>query len=45
MIDPPTRDFLDEFIRRTAVRERAEIVALAILQRRGQQLRSQPPAG
>lgn len=32
MIDRPVQDFLDEFIRRTAVREQAEIVALAILQ-------------
>lgn len=31
MIDPATRDFLDEFVRRTAAQERAEIVALAIL--------------
>ena len=32
MINGPTRDFLDEFLRRTAVRERAEVVAVAILQ-------------
>ena len=32
MIDAPTRDFLGDFLRRTAVRERAEIVAIAILQ-------------
>lgn len=32
MIDRPTRDFLDAFIRSTAIRERAEIVAVAILQ-------------
>ena len=31
MIDAATRDFLEEFFRRTATRERAEIVALAIL--------------
>ena len=32
MIDAATRDFLGNFLRRTAVRERAEIVAIAILQ-------------
>jgi len=32
MIDGATRDFLSDFLRRTAVRERAEIVAVAILQ-------------
>src|SRR2546429_9629185 len=31
MIDPPTRDFLDAYFRRTAAREHADIVALAIL--------------
>ncbi|HEX9283244.1 MAG TPA: IS200/IS605 family transposase [Gemmatimonadales bacterium] len=31
MIDVPTRDFLDEYFRRTAAREHADIVALAIL--------------
>lgn len=31
MIDPPTRDFLDEYFHRTAAREHADIVALAIL--------------
>ena len=31
MIDAPTRAFLDEFLRRTAIRERVEIVELAIL--------------
>ncbi len=31
MIDPPTRDFLDEYFRRTAAREHADVVALAIL--------------
>jgi putative transposase len=31
MIDPPTRAFLDEFIRRTAIRERVEVIELAIL--------------
>jgi REP element-mobilizing transposase RayT len=32
MIDGVTRDFLNDFLRRTAIRERAEIVAIAILQ-------------
>jgi len=32
MIDGVTRDFLGDFLRRTAVRERAEVVAIAILQ-------------
>ncbi len=31
MIDPPTRDFLDEYFRRMAAREHADLVALAIL--------------
>jgi REP element-mobilizing transposase RayT len=31
MIDAATRTFLDEFFRRTAARERADIVALSIL--------------
>ena len=31
MIDPPTRDFLDEYLRRAAAREHADVVALAIL--------------
>src|SRR5437867_12486268 len=31
MIDSPTRDFLDDYFRRTAAREHADIVALAIL--------------
>ncbi len=31
MIDAPTRAFLDEFIRRTAIRERVEVIELAIL--------------
>lgn len=31
MIDAPTRAFLDEFIRRTANRERVEVIELAIL--------------
>ena len=31
MIDAATRDFLSEFYRRTAAREKADIVALAIL--------------
>ena len=31
MIDALTRSFLDEFLRRTALRERVEIVELAIL--------------
>ena len=31
MIDPPTRDFLNEYFRRTAAREHADVVALAIL--------------
>ena len=31
MIDSPTRDFLDQFFRRTAVREHVEVVELAIL--------------
>jgi len=31
MIDAPTRAFLDEFIRRTAVKERVEVMELAIL--------------
>ena len=31
MIDAPTRAFLDEFLRRAAIRERVEIVELAIL--------------
>ena len=31
MIDPPTRDFLDAYFRRTAAREHADVVALAIL--------------
>lgn len=32
MINGPTRDFLDEFFRRTAVQEKAEVTDLAILQ-------------
>ena len=32
MIDHPTRDFLDGFFRRTAIRERVTIVAMAFLQ-------------
>ena len=32
MIDGATRDFLSDFLRRTALRERAEIVAVSILQ-------------
>src|SRR3989442_13757823 len=32
MIDSPTRDFLHEYFRRTAAREHADIIALAILQ-------------
>lgn len=32
MIDGPTRDFLNDFLRRTAIRERAEVVAIAVLQ-------------
>jgi len=31
MIDSPTRDFLDQYFRRTASREHADVVALAIL--------------
>src|SRR2546427_9418229 len=31
MIDSPTRDFLDDYFRRTAAREHADVVALAIL--------------
>lgn len=31
MIDGPTRAFLDEFLRRTAIRERVEVLELAIL--------------
>ncbi len=31
MIDPPTRDFLNEYFRRMAAREQADVVALAIL--------------
>ncbi len=31
MIDAPTRAFLDDFLRRTAIKERVEIVELAIL--------------
>jgi REP element-mobilizing transposase RayT len=31
MIDAATRAFLDEFIRRTAIRERVEVIELAIL--------------
>jgi REP element-mobilizing transposase RayT len=32
MIDGATRDFLSDFLRRTAIRERTEVVAIAILQ-------------
>ena len=32
MIDGATRDFLGDFLHRTAIRERTEIVAVAILQ-------------
>ena len=32
MIDRTTQDFLNDFLRRTAVREHAEVVAIAILQ-------------
>jgi len=32
MIDSATRDFLDQYLRRTAAREHANVVALAILQ-------------
>jgi len=31
MIDAPTRGFLDGFLRRTAIRERVEVIELAIL--------------
>ena len=31
MIDAPTRAFLEEFLRRTAIRERVEVIELAIL--------------
>ena len=31
MIDPPTRAFLDEFLRRSAIKEHVEVIALAIL--------------
>ena len=31
MIDAPTRVFLDEFLRRTAIKERVEVIELAIL--------------
>src|SRR3989454_8732185 len=31
MIDSPTRDFLDDYFRRTAAREHADVVAPAIL--------------
>ena len=31
MIDPPTRVFLDEFLRRSAIKERVEVIELAIL--------------
>ncbi|PYO66236.1 MAG: IS200/IS605 family transposase [Gemmatimonadetes bacterium] len=31
MIDRPTRDFLEQYFRRTAARERADVVTLAIL--------------
>jgi len=31
MIDAPTREFLEGFLKRTAVRERVEVVALSIL--------------
>ena len=31
MIDPVTRDFLSDYFRRTAIRERVDIVVLAIL--------------
>jgi len=31
MIDAPTRDFLDQFLRRTTIREGAELIELAIL--------------
>ena len=32
MIDAPTRDYLDAFLRRTAIREGAEIIEVAMLQ-------------
>src|SRR5437870_7989540 len=35
MIDSPTRDFLDDYFRRTAAREHADVVALAILRTHG----------
>lgn len=31
MIDAPTRDFLDQFIKRTTIREGAELIEIAIL--------------
>ena len=31
MIDPPTRAFLDEFLRRSAIKERVEVIELVIL--------------
>jgi REP element-mobilizing transposase RayT len=31
MIDPPTRAFLEEFLRRSAIKERVEVIELAIL--------------
>jgi len=31
MIDPPTRAFLDEFFRRTAIKERVNVIELAVL--------------
>jgi REP element-mobilizing transposase RayT len=30
-VDPPTRAFLDEFLRRSAIKERVEVIELAIL--------------
>ena len=32
MIDAATRDFLDDYLRRTAVREKTQVIAAAILQ-------------
>jgi len=32
MVDRATRDFLDEFFRRTIIQERVQLIALAILQ-------------
>lgn len=44
MVDPPTREFLEQFFRRTLIQERIQLVALAILQTHVHLLVRLPPS-